>query len=109
MSSTRRPSTRFPTAWYKDPADLTCCGWSARAASRARSTCPTDGRYELWIEGSDTRRYRVAIDGREVAHPKMEMNSRGVSQPMSALNLTRGRHEITLVRGGGTSRPATAA
>ena len=91
----------FPHAWFKDPADNSYLRLVGQGRVQGALYVPADGRYELWIEGSDARRYRVAIDGREVADPKMELNSRGVSQPVAALQLSRGRHEITLVRGGG--------
>ncbi len=44
----------FPTTWYKDPADSSLLRLVGQGRVEGALYVPADGRYELWIEGSDT-------------------------------------------------------
>lgn len=64
-----------------------------------------DGMYRLWIGGILDRPLHISIDGHPVAAPSSQAGGDGNMIDVGLVSLTRGRHAVTLVRGGGGVRP----
>ena len=73
---------------------------SASAIVRVRKT----GRYRAWIAGSFLRDVEGSIDGRPIGAAK-GVNTVGQWHDIGTLDVTAGRHELTLRRGSGTLSP----
>lgn len=65
---------------------------------------PAGGRFDLWIEASDARRWRVLVDGREVSDARWQIGFRGSEVYLGSVELIAGNHTFTLIRGGGSLR-----
>jgi hypothetical protein len=93
------------------PAGWVRVGDDMRAGSpgrwHQRFTVPRTGTYEAYIRGSFGRAVSVRIDGRLVDKLQWRESYPGQYNPLGALRLTQGRHEIEVVRGGGSLLPGT--
>lgn len=63
------------------------------------------GRYEVWISGSFGRDVAVRIGGREVGRVGDELSQPAGWVNIGSTTLSRGRHRVEIVRGGGNLQP----
>lgn len=63
------------------------------------------GRYRLWLGGDVDRPMHVILDGRQVGAPSRQSGDDGTTIFVTDLELTAGRHELDLVRGGADLAP----
>ncbi|MCW3068923.1 MAG: hypothetical protein JWL67_1548 [Solirubrobacterales bacterium] len=107
-----------PTAAVVNPVEGTHpdywkqLGPSALAAYGAgsatmRFTLPSSGRYSIWLQGSLGRPLAFYVDGRRVSSIGYEERYPGQFLLVSGTPLGAGRHELRLVRGGGSLHPGS--
>ncbi len=65
------------------------------------------GDHELWLAGSIGRPVEVVIDGRAVAEVDQELAQPSGWNDLGRIRLAAGRHEVELVRGGGSLKPGS--
>ena len=65
------------------------------------------GTYNVFFKASVGRRVRVFIDGRQIAAPRWRETYPGQSMLLTTMRLTRGLHQLEVVRGGGNLLPGT--
>lgn len=70
---------------------------------------PRTATYKMWMWGDVDRPLRVSIDNRLVGTPEQISGDEGNSFIVGTITLTRGRHLVRLVRGGGSLAPDDAA
>jgi len=58
---------------------------------------PTSGRYQVWLEGSFSRKVEVWIDGRELGSESYELGPAGQGAVVGNLALRAGAHRISIV------------
>ena len=68
---------------------------------------PATGTYNVFFRASVGRRVRVYVDGRQIAAPRWRETYPGQSMLLATLRLTRGTHQLEVVRGGGSLLPGT--
>jgi hypothetical protein len=74
----------------------------------ARIKLPARTRYEVWLEGSFGRPVNVLVDGRKVGAVSYELGNPGQYLRVGGVALSRGRHRITILVGGGSLHPGNA-
>ncbi|HLI59515.1 MAG TPA: hypothetical protein VKV21_07590 [Solirubrobacteraceae bacterium] len=80
----------------------------ARVVSRI--VIPRTGMYQVWLEGNiGNRRVEVDLDGRPVGGVIDQLGGDGNMSEVATVRLTRGRHTVTLVRGGGSLAPGNGS
>jgi hypothetical protein len=67
------------------------------------------GRYLLWLGGNVDRPLHVLLDGRLVGAPTEIFGGDANKYLVATLNLGAGKHDLQLVRGGGSLRPGDNA
>jgi hypothetical protein len=75
-------------------------------SARQRVEVPEPGRYRAWVAGSFGRPITAAVDGREIGAVE-GVNTVGQWQEAGTVELTRGAHELTLTRPGGSLAPGS--
>jgi hypothetical protein len=66
---------------------------------------PSSGRYEVWLRGSFGRDVDVTIDGTPAGSARDELAQPANWLDLGSLVLDAGKHDVALVRGGGTLAP----
>ncbi len=94
-----------PVYWGRQGDDLHAGtpGTLAPDVHRPRPTGPTTS----FFRASIGRRVRVYVDGRQIAAPRWRESYPGQSMLLATLRLTRGTHQLEVVRGGGGLLPGT--
>jgi hypothetical protein len=67
------------------------------------------GRYELWIGGAVDRPLHVLLDHRLIAAPTEQFGGDASKYIAAIVNVPAGKHDLQLVRGGGSLRPGDDA
>ncbi len=65
----------------------------------------SSGRYEVWLEGSFSRKVKVRIDGRVLATDSYEIGPLGQFVPMGEVELGAGAHLVSIVAPGEVFAP----
>jgi hypothetical protein len=86
----------YPPSWqsYSGSPDVVYPGRSGTLTSTM--TVPSAGRYGVWLGGSFRRRLEVLVDGRTIGTRRHQLNHPGDYTPMGNVDLTAGRHSVTL-------------
>jgi hypothetical protein len=66
-------------------------------------------RYRLWLGGTVDRPARALLDGRVVGSPSDVFGGDNNKYPVAVVSLSRGRHELEMIRGGGGLAPGDNA
>ena len=75
-------------------------------SARQRVEVPESGRYRAWVAGSFGRPITAAVDGRDIGAVE-GVNTVGQWQEAGTVELSRGAHELTLTRPGGSLAPGS--
>ena len=67
------------------------------------------GRYRLWLGGDVDRPLHVLLDGRLVGAPTEIFGGDANRYLVATVSLTAGKHDLKLIRGGGSLRPGDKA
>ena len=67
------------------------------------------GSYRLWLGGEVDRPLRALVDGRPVGAPSEVFGDDQNRYPVGTVGLSAGRHELELIRGGGSLAPGDKA
>ena len=70
---------------------------------------PHGGAFEFWLIGAVDQPLHVSIDGHQVAAPRQEAGGDGNAISLGTIHLTRGSHDLQLVREGGGFTPGADA
>jgi hypothetical protein len=86
----------YPSTWqaYSGSPDVVYPGRSGTLTSNM--TVPSEGRYGVWLGGSFRRRLEVSVDGRTIGTRRHQLNHPGDYTPIGNVDLTAGRHSVTL-------------
>jgi hypothetical protein len=95
----------FPPAWQVDGADPLTLRPAGPGRIDAEVLTRVPGRHRVWVQGSFGRGYRVSVDGKPAGRIEYELNPRGQYGLAGTVALAPGRHNVTIVRGGGDLRP----
>ena len=68
-------------------------------------TVPTGGPWRVWLRGDFAREVSVSVDGKRVGEVAYQTGGDGNYGRPLGVDLTPGRHRLTLERGGGSLRP----
>jgi hypothetical protein len=91
-----------PLTWGVAPRpDVVIPNSPARVTGRLRFA---SGSYRVWIRGSAMRPLTVSVGGRTVGSAD-EVNTPGQWLRAGTISVAAGRHEVTLLRGGGSLAP----
>ena len=95
-----------PESWRPHPfrAGMVITGGPGTARARVEVSDP--GRYRAWVAGSFGRPITAAVDGREIGAVE-GVNTVGQWQDAGTVELSRGAHELTLTRPGGSLAPGS--
>jgi hypothetical protein len=97
--------TAYPPRWFVDPTEAYVLRPRGPGKIEDSVVVQTPGTYELWIMGSFGRGYEVFVDGRRVGFARDHLSGRDQYAHVGSINLGRGRHVVTLLRGGGSLEP----
>jgi hypothetical protein len=67
----------------------------------------TPGRYRVFLRGSIGRTVTLSVDGRRIGAVRWRESYPGQYSSVTTLQLDRGRHELEVLRGGGSLLPGT--
>jgi hypothetical protein len=76
--------------------------------SRVSVTLASAGRYAAWLGGDWYGLSSIAVDGRQVAARRMELNWPGTFTELGTVDLSAGRHLVTIRSARGGWRPGSA-
>lgn len=103
----------LPPGWRSDPDDAEVTLPSGGGTANASFAVTEPGRYEVWLESSVGRRTAVRVDGTTVGILRNRLSGRRAAEPVGEVDLSGGRHTVSLERlgaglspgGGGLFRP----
>jgi hypothetical protein len=101
--------TAYPGRWAIDPADGSSLYAVGPGKIEDSVLARRAGAYAVWVQGSFSRGERVFVDGRRLGSTANQLNGRGQYAYVGTVNLSRGRHVIRLLRGGGNLWPGSGA
>ena len=104
VSSIAPADAPHTTAWQIDPIHPDALGLNGAGVLEGTVLAPRTAQYQVWVEGSFERPITVEVDGRKVGRVA------GINTPeqwltAGSLELTRGSHEIRLIRPTGDLAP----
>jgi hypothetical protein len=97
--------TAYPPRWFVDPTEAHILRPRGPGKIEDSVIVRTPATYDLWIMGSFARGYEVLVDGRKVGFARDHLNGRDQYAYVASVELDRGRHVVTLLRGGGSLEP----
>jgi hypothetical protein len=95
----------FPPRWFIDGSEGHILRPRGPGKIEDSAVVQKPGKYDVWIMGSFARGFEVFLDGRPVGKVEHHLNGRGQYEYVTAAELNRGRHIVTLLRGGGSLAP----
>jgi hypothetical protein len=101
--------TKYPQRWAIDSVDGSSLYAVGPGKIEDSVVARRSGEYAVWAQGSFSRGERVFVDGRFVGSTANQLNGRAQYAYLGTVELPRGRHVITLLRGGGSLKPGSGA
>ena len=101
-SSILPTQTTIPPGWFIDPTEGHVLRPRGPGTIHDTTRIDQPGSYDVWVMGSFGRGYDVLVDGRRIGEVSHHLNGRGQYDHAGRVELDRGRHSVTLNRGGGS-------
>jgi hypothetical protein len=96
---------QLPFGWAALPDGSGLVQTVGPGAVRGSVTVPRAGTYEVWLAGAFARPVEVRIDARRVGKAGDELSQPASWIELDEIPLGAGRHQVELIRGGGTLAP----
>ena len=98
LTYARRP----PSGWF--PGSIPATVTPSRPGDVSGVIDVRGGAHDVWVRGTSGRELEISVDGRRIGIAQ-GVNTPGQWLPAGTVNLSPGRHRVTMLRGGGDLSP----
>lgn len=102
-------SLRYPATWLRDGYDARRLLPTDDGLAYGAIDVPRGGRWVAWLGGSFSRGFEVGIDGHRVGEARWRLNNLGQYARLGEVELTKGRHLVTLEHAGRGLHPGSGS